>query len=109
MVLPICLFGEIMKWESTPPDFPDNLKNYKGRFDFPNSQTSPGSPSVSCCGKDWYWFDYGNPRFIAYPEPWSGARADWNTKAKQIMDQAQADPGIKYICNLWSSSCTFHR
>lgn len=75
----------------------DNLKNYKGRFDLPNAQTSPGSPAVSCCGKDWYWFDYGNTRFITFPEPWSGAWADWNAKVKTVMDQAQADPGIKYI------------
>jgi len=81
------------EWDSSG----DNLNNYKGRFDLPNPQTSPGSPTVSCCGEDWYWFDYGNTRFIAYPEPWSGAWTDWGTKAKPIMDAAQADPAIRFI------------
>ena len=75
----------------------DDLRNYKGRFDFPNPQSSPGSPSVSCCGEDWYWFDYGHVRFIAYPEPFSGAWSDWNTQAKALMDAAQADPAIVFI------------
>ena len=75
----------------------DNLNNYKGRFDFPNPQTSPGAPVDGCCGEDWYYFDYGNTRFIAYPEPYSGAWADWNTKAKVLMDEAQADPAITFI------------
>jgi hypothetical protein len=75
----------------------DNLKNYKGRFDLPNPQTSPGSPATSCCGEDWYYFDYGNTRFIAYPEPWSGAWSDWNTRARSLMDEAQADPAIRFI------------
>lgn len=75
----------------------DDLRNYKGRFAFPNPQTSPGSPSISCCGEDWYWFDYGNARFIAYPEPWSGAWSDWQTKAGTIMAQAQADPTTRFI------------
>ena len=81
------------EWDSSG----DNLRNYKGRHDLPNQQTSPGSPSVSCCGEDWYWFDYGNVRFIAYPEPWSGAWSDWNTKARALMDSAQADPAITFI------------
>jgi hypothetical protein len=81
------------EWDSST----DNLNNYKGRFDFPNQQTSPGSPAISCCGEDWYYFDYGNTRFIAYPEPYSGAWADWNTKAKVLMDAAQADPAITFI------------
>ncbi|MEP7133750.1 MAG: right-handed parallel beta-helix repeat-containing protein [Chloroflexota bacterium] len=75
----------------------DNLNNYKGRFDLPNPQTSPNSPAISCCGEDWYYFDYGNVRFIAYPEPFSGAWADWNTRAKVLMDEAQADPAITFI------------
>ena len=75
----------------------DDLRNYKGRFDFPNPQTSPGSPAVSCCGEDWYWFDFGNTRFIAYPEPWKGAWVDWNVKADALMDEAQADPAIAFI------------
>jgi hypothetical protein len=82
------------EWD-VPTD--DDLRNYKGRFDFPNPQTSPGSPSISCCGEDWYYFDYGNTRFIVYPEPWSGAWSDWNTHAKILMDEAQADPAITFI------------
>src|SRR5438093_4947925 len=101
-------FNDIMAWSRDAADMPawgnhewtsssDELSNYKGRFDFPNSQTSVGSTTVSCCGEDWYWFDYGNVRFIAYPEEWSGAWSDWNTKVKPIMDQAQSDPKITFI------------
>ena len=68
----------------------DSFENYKGRFTVPNSQTSPGSPLAG--GKDWYWFDYGNTRFITLPEPWAGAWSAWNTTAADIMAQAQADP-----------------
>ena len=75
----------------------DDLRNYKGRFDFPNPQASLGSPAVSCCGEDWYWFDYGNTRFINYPEPWSGAWTDWRTKAGNLMAAAQADPEIAFV------------
>jgi hypothetical protein len=102
-------FNDVMAWSQDAAFMPawgnhewdipekDDLRNYKGRFDLPNSQTSPGSPEVSCCGEDWYWFDYGNTRFIAYPEPWKGAWADWNTKADAIMKSAQADPDIRFI------------
>ncbi|HEV2686368.1 MAG TPA: metallophosphoesterase family protein, partial [Actinomycetota bacterium] len=75
----------------------DDLRNYKGRFDFANSQTSAGSPAISCCGEDWHWFDYGDVRFIAYPEPWSGAIADWYSKVKPIMADAQSNPNISFI------------
>jgi hypothetical protein len=101
-------FNDVMVWSQNTAYMPawgnhewdssgDDLRNYKGRFDLVNRQTSPGSPSVSCCGEDWFWFDYGNVRFITYPEPWSGAWADWNTKAGAIMDQAQADANIDFI------------
>lgn len=102
-------FNDVMVWSQDAAYMPawgnhewdipsaDDLRNYKGRFDLPNPKTSPGSPSVSCCGEDWYWFDYGNVRFIAYPEPWSGAWSDWRTKAATVMDAAQADPAIKFI------------
>ena len=100
-------FNDVMVWSRKAAYMPawgnhewepgDDLRNYKGRFDFANPQTSPGSPSVSCCGEDWYWFDYGNVRFIAYPEPWSGAWSDWNTKAISLMDEAEADPNIDFI------------
>jgi hypothetical protein len=83
------------EWD-TPSN--DDMRNYKGRFDLPNPQTSPSAPSGGCCGEDWSWFDYGNARFIAYPEPYtSSAWTDWGTKAKTLMDQAQSDPNIKFI------------
>lgn len=88
------------EWDETT----DDLRNYKGRFDFPNPQTSatcnmPSLPN-NCGGEDWYWFDYGNTRFIAYPEPYSSSSTTWggwNTKATILMDQAQADPNINFI------------
>ena len=100
-------FNDMMVWSQDAAYMPawgnrewetpavDDLRNYKGRFDLPNQQTSPGSPTAG--GEDWSWFDYGNVRFVAYPEPWSGAWADWNTKAIAIMDAAQADPNITFI------------
>ncbi len=100
-------FNDVMAWsldaaympiwgnhEWTSPAL-DDLRNYKGRFGLPNAQASPGSPT--CCGEDWYWFDYGNVRFIAYPEPFSGAWEDWKDQAAILMDQAQADPAINFI------------
>ena len=83
------------EWD-TPAD--DDLRNYKGRFELPNPQASPGAPAVGGAGEDWSWFDYGNTRFIAYPEPYTSASwTDWGTKAGAIMDQAQADPAIQFI------------
>jgi len=102
-------FNDVMTWSQDAAYMPawgnhewdspatDDLRNYKGRFDLPNAQTSPGSPAVSCCGEDWYWFDYGNARFISYPEPWSEALADWFARASAIMAAAQADPALHYI------------
>ena len=88
----------------------DDLNNYEGRFDFPNSQTSPGASAAigNGPGEDWYWFDYGNTRFIAYPEPYSGAWSDWATKADAVMAAAQADGAIQFIITYghrppWSS------
>ncbi len=77
--------------------FVDDFRNYKGRFDLPNPRSSPGAPAVGGVGEDWYWFDYGNVRFIAYPEPFLGAWADWHTKASALMDSAQNNPGIGFI------------
>ncbi|TQJ06660.1 PKD domain-containing protein [Kribbella jejuensis] len=86
-------------WGNHEYDVPgsDDLRNYKGRLLMPNAQASPGSPAISCCGDDWGWFDAGPVRFIEYPEPWTGAWADWQTKANVLMSQAQNDPSIKYI------------
>ena len=100
-------FNDVMAWSKEAAYLPvwgdlewsssgtDSFKNYKGRFAVPNSQTSPGSPLAG--GKDWYWFDYGNTRFITLPEPWSGAWSAWNATAGDLMAQAQADPNIKFI------------
>ena len=100
-------FNDIMVWSKEAAYMPvwgdlewvsssnDSFKNYKGRFAVPNPQTSPGSPLAG--GEDWYWFDYGNTRFITLPEPWSGAWSAWNTTADALMAQAQTDPNIKFI------------
>jgi len=101
-------FNDVMVWSRTAAYMPawgnhewddsiDDLRNYKGRFAFPNPQTSPGSPAISCCGEDWWWTDIAGVRFIAYPEPWSGAWADWGAKADAVMAAAQADPSIHFI------------
>ena len=101
-------FNDVMVWSEDAGYMPiwgnhdwadstEDLREYKGRFDLPNPQTSPGSPALSCCGEDWYWFDAGNVRFIAYPEPYTGAWTAWKTSATTLMDQAQADPSIHFI------------
>ena len=77
----------------------DDLRNYKGRFDLPNPQSSPVVEKYPHAGggEDWYWFDYGNVRFIAYPEPWSGAWKDWGRRVGPIMDEAEGDTLIDFI------------
>ena len=103
-------FNDVMAWSRDAAYMPawgnhewdkpaaDDLRNYKGRFELPNPQTSPGAPAAGCCGEDWSWFDYGNTRFIAYPEPYTSASwSDWRTKAGALMDAAQADPAIRFI------------
>lgn len=103
-------FNDVMVWSQDTAYMPawgnhewtyttDDLRNYKGRFDLPNPQTSPDSPAISCCGEDWYWFDYGNVRFIAYPEPYTSSATwtDWNNQVKMLMDQAQGDLDIDFI------------
>jgi PKD repeat protein len=101
-------FNAAMVWSRQAPYMPvwgnhdwdpgDDLRNYKGRFDLPNPQASPGAPTQGCCGEDWSWFDYGNARFISYPEPYaSGVKPDWQTRAAAIMDAAQADSSIRFI------------
>jgi hypothetical protein len=77
----------------------DDLRTYKGRFDIPNPQTCPSSPAVSCCGEDWGWFDYGNTRFISWPERWNSSTTwqDWAKAADPVFKEAQADPDIRFI------------
>jgi hypothetical protein len=76
----------------------DDLRTYKARFDIPNPGTISSSPSISCCGEDWGWFDYGNTRFISLPEPWdSSTRAEWSDQVRNVFSSAQDDPNIKFI------------
>jgi Calcineurin-like phosphoesterase len=103
-------FNDVMVWSQDSAYMPawgnhewdvpkyDDLRNYKGRFEFPHARTSPDAPQPGGRGKDWYWFDYGNVRFIAYPEPYTTRTwADWYPKAKKLMDQAQTDPEVTFI------------
>jgi hypothetical protein len=102
-------FNDVMAWSKGSAYMPawgnhegdsttvDDMRNYKGRFDLPNGHASPGVNAGACCGEDWYWFDYGNVRFIAYPEPYVGAWPAWSVKADSIMAEAQADPAIRFI------------
>jgi hypothetical protein len=112
-------FNDVMAWSQEVAYMPawgnhedgssaDDRQNYEGRFDFPNSQDCPNAPSTGGPGEEWYWFDYGNARFISYPEPFSGAWSDWRTKADPIMAAAQNDPAIRFIITFghrppWSS------
>jgi hypothetical protein len=74
------------------------MRNYKGRFKVPHSQTSQGPPHLECCGEDWYWFDYGIVRFISYPEPYSESTwSQWHHAVGKLMDQADADPQLTFI------------
>ena len=81
------------EWDKSTDDF----RNYKGRFDLPHPRSAVGAPAVGGPGEDWYWFDYGNARFIAYPEPFSGAWSAWSKSADSLMAQVDDDPEIAYI------------
>ncbi len=106
-------FDDVMAWSRNAAYLPvwgehewhtqtrDDLRNYKGRFALPNPQTSPGAPAPGCCGEDWYWFDYGNARFISYPEPYSDATwDDWAAKAAPLFEQAERDPAITFTITM---------
>ncbi|GAB1690545.1 fibronectin type III domain-containing protein [Krasilnikovia sp. M28-CT-15] len=95
-----------------PPGTPrDSLANYKGRsaltharpvsLDTPARTTPPGCPGVGgvngCRGEDWGWFRAGGVLFISYPEPWTGALADWRPEADALLAQAQADPTVDFV------------
>lgn len=76
----------------------DDLRTLKGRFDIPNGGTISSSPAVSCCGEDWGWFDYGNTRFISYPEPYTSTSwNEWVTQVSNVFASAQNDTNIKFI------------
>ena len=117
-------FDDVMPWSLDAAYMPawgdhewdqpgkDDLRNYKGRFDLPNPQSSPLDRRVPHAGggEDWYWFDYGNIRFISYPEPWSGAWKDWSQEAREVMEVAQKDTAIDFIVTFghrpaFSSGC----
>jgi hypothetical protein len=66
-----------------------------GRFAFPNVQDKSGVPYADS-SEDWCWFDYGNVRFISYPD-WNGGWWDWNQKADAIFAAAQNNPDIQWI------------
>ncbi len=84
------------EWDSSGDDF----RNYKGRFDLPNPRSAVGAPTAGGPGEDWYWFDYGNVRFIAYPEPFSGAWQAWAASAESLMTEVDADPQIAFIVTM---------
>lgn len=101
-------FNDVMVWSTNvgylpawgnhewqPARYKESLANYKGRFLLPNPRVSPGTPAKG--GADWYWFDYGDVRFIAYPEPWPGALEAWFREAWGVADSAQRDPSIDAI------------
>ena len=97
-----------------PPGTPrDTLENYKGRSFMTNGQTVPsdtatqiqnpgcgwatGSPTNTCRGNDWGWFQTGHVLYISYPEPWPNAYPAWQATADSLMAAAQANPNIDFI------------
>jgi hypothetical protein len=106
-------FEDVMAWSKRAAYMPvwgehewasetrDDLRNYKGRFALPHPQTSPGAPAVGCCGEDWSWFDYGNVRFIAYPEPYTDATwDDWAAKAAPLFEEAEATAALELVVTM---------
>ncbi len=76
----------------------DDLRTLKGRFDIPNPGTISDAPEISCCGEDWGWFDYGNTRFISFPEPYSSnSWKEWDDQVSNVFADAQKNPKIKFI------------
>ncbi|HEY2898968.1 MAG TPA: metallophosphoesterase family protein [Polyangia bacterium] len=103
-------FDDVMVWSQDAAYMPiwgnhewenpthDDLRNYKGRFAFPHAETARTAPKLGCCGEDWYWFDYGHTRFVAYPEPYAHSTwADWLAAAEPIFTAAERDPAITFI------------
>ncbi|HEX4405943.1 MAG TPA: metallophosphoesterase family protein [Polyangia bacterium] len=106
-------FNDIMEWSRSAAYLPlwgehewrtsarDDLRNYKGRVALPNAAASVGAPPAGCCGGDWFWFDYGNARFISYPPPYTDATwEDWAAKARPLFDAAEKDPQIAFIITM---------
>jgi hypothetical protein len=103
-------FDDVMAWSRKAAYLPvwgehewrtptrDDLRNYKGRFALPNGMASAGAPAAGCCGDDWFWLDYGNARFISYPEPYTDATwDDWAAKAAPLFDAAERDPQLAFV------------
>jgi predicted MPP superfamily phosphohydrolase len=97
-------------WEYTDKD---DLRTLKGRFDIPHPGTISSSPAISCCGEDWGWFDYGNTRFISYPEPWTSSSWDeWSIQVIKVFTSAQNNPDIRFVITFGhrpSYASTLHR
>jgi Calcineurin-like phosphoesterase len=103
-------FEDVMAWSGRAAYMPvwgnhewedparDDLRNYKGRFALPHPQGAAGAPAAGCCGEDWYWFDYGNVRFIVYPEPYTRATwDDWAARAAPLFAEAEGDPKLRFV------------
>lgn len=76
----------------------DDLRNYKGRFALPNAQASVGAPPEGCCGEDWWWLDFGNVRFVSYPEPYAdGTWDEWAEKASALLAAAEVAPTTELV------------
>jgi hypothetical protein len=103
-------FEDVMVWSQRAAYMPawgnhewgdparDDLRNYKGRFALPHAAASPGAPAISCCGEDWYWFDFGSVRFIIYPEPYThDTWVDWAKRADPLFVEAEANPLIRFV------------
>jgi hypothetical protein len=103
-------FEDVMVWSARAAYMPvwgnhewenpahDDLRNYKGRFALPHAQAAVGAPAAGCCGEDWYWFDYGNVRFIVYPEPYQLATwDDWAVRAAPLFEEAERDPALRFV------------
>lgn len=87
------------EWD-TSQMLPDNFYNYLGRFALPHGFSSPGTSAVYhySPGEDWYWFDYGHARFIAYPQDYNTETlAAWNQRVQNLMSSAQTAQRIKFI------------
>ena len=106
-------FVDVMAWSGAAAYMPvwgehewqtparDDLRNYKGRFALPHAQASPGAPAAGCCGEDWYWFDFGNIRFISYPEPYTDDTwDDWAVKARPVFEAAEANPSLAFTVTM---------
>jgi len=82
------------EWEAGATFF----ANYKARFALPHAGAARGAPGDSGTGEDWYWFDYGNIRFIVYPEPYTADTwSEWAKQAESLFASAEADPALRFV------------